>query len=77
MTQQITIAGVQMSREAAEVLEACWADPAEAVRADLAALRSGERTEESLLEHCLSGADEDCEQGWHEYVDALVATVGK
>lgn len=43
------------------------------VAADVAALRSGAHTRESLLAHCLDGADDDRAQGWHEYVDAVVA----
>ena len=42
------------------------------VAADLRALESGEHTAETLLTHCLGGADLDREQGWHDYVDALV-----
>jgi len=43
-------------------------------RIDLASLRAGEHTEETLLLACLlDGADSDREQGWREYVDTLVA----
>ena len=38
---------------------------------DVAAIRSGEHTRESLLAHCLDGADADRVQGWHEYVSAV------
>ena len=38
---------------------------------DIAALRSGEHTPESLLAQCLDGAEEDRAQGWREYVDAI------
>ena len=41
--------------------------------ADLVALRTGEHTRESLLAHCLDGADDDRVRGWEEYVDALCA----
>ena len=38
---------------------------------DVAAIRSGQYTRESLLAHCLDGADPDRKQGWHEYVDTI------
>lgn len=41
--------------------------------ADLERLRSGRVTGPQLLEVCLNGAHEDRVQGWHDYVDALVA----
>lgn len=44
---------------------------------DLRALKSGEHTEESLLELCLNGADEDRVQGWREYVETLVAAAAE
>lgn len=40
---------------------------------DLERLREGRFTEESLLEHCLDGADDDRVQGWRDYVATLVA----
>ena len=40
---------------------------------DIDALRAGTHTEESLLAYCLDGADEDREEGWREYVAAVVA----
>lgn len=43
------------------------------VAGDLAALRSGEHTAESLLAFCLDGADDDRAEGWRDYVSALVA----
>lgn len=43
-------------------------DPAD----DLTALLRGDRSRESLLAHCLEGADADRVDGWNEYVDALV-----
>lgn len=70
-TQNITIDGVTMSRAAATNVEETGVD----VAADLAALRSGEHTAESLLAHCLDGADEDRVEGWRDYVSALVAAV--
>jgi hypothetical protein len=41
------------------------------VAADIEAIRSGEHTRESLLAHCLDGAEQDREQGWREYVSAV------
>ena len=38
---------------------------------DVAAIRSGEHTRESLLARCLDGADADRVQGWREYVAAV------
>jgi hypothetical protein len=73
-TNTVVIAGVELSRAAAECIEQ-MAAPAAAVAADLDALRSGKRTAETLLAHCLDGADEDREEGWREYVDALVDAV--
>ena len=40
---------------------------------DLSEIAAGLWSPESLLEHCLEGADEDREQGWREYVSALFA----
>jgi hypothetical protein len=45
------------------------------VREDLQHIRAGLWSESTLLSHCLDGADEDREQGWIEYVDALFASV--
>jgi hypothetical protein len=41
------------------------------VEGDVAAIRSGAHTRESLLAHCLDGADADRVQGWREYVAAV------
>jgi hypothetical protein len=60
---------IQFSQAAQENIDETGSD----VEADLAALRSGENTPESLLAHCLNQADEDREQGWREYVAALAA----
>ena len=45
------------------------------VEADLAALRSGQHNESSLLAFCLDGAAEDRVAGWRDYVATLVAEV--
>lgn len=44
---------------------------------DVAALRSGKHTSESLLAECLDGADDDREQGWRDYVSAVVAAAAE
>jgi hypothetical protein len=56
-----------LGRAALENVMETGCDPA----ADIAALRHGRHTEESLLSHCLDGADEDREDGWREYVQAI------
>lgn len=60
---------VEMSIEAARNVEATGAD----IDADIAAIRSGEHTAESLLAHCLDGDEDMYAAGWEEYVDAVVA----
>ena len=40
---------------------------------DLALIKSGSRTPESLLEICLLGAEPDREQGWRDYVAGVFA----
>lgn len=62
---------IQLTTAAQENIDETGCDPA----ADLAALRTGEHTRESLLAHCLDGADDNRVQGWEEYVDALCAAV--
>jgi hypothetical protein len=42
---------------------------------DLGALRGGKHSAESLLAHCLEGAEDDRVQGWRDYVAALIAAV--
>jgi hypothetical protein len=65
----IKIDGVEMTAAAAECVRETGAD----VAADVASLRSGEHTAESLLVYCLDGADDDRADGWREYVAAVVA----
>ena len=62
---------IQFTKAAQENIDETGCD----VEADLAALRSGAHTRESLLAHCLDGADPDREEGWREYVEALVAAI--
>lgn len=62
---------VDFSHAAMRVVEETRVD----VAADLTALSTGERTAELLLAVCLEGADLDREQGWHDYVDALVVAL--
>lgn len=59
---------LKMSNAAVENAEETGADPLE----DIAAIRSGEHTRESLLAYCLDGADDDREVGWRDYVDSVV-----
>jgi hypothetical protein len=68
----IKIDGVAMTAAAAKCVRETGAD----VAADVAALHSGEHTAESLLAHCLDGADDDRTQGWREYVAAVANAVG-
>jgi hypothetical protein len=42
---------------------------------DLHSLRTGKLTAETLLAHCLNGADPDRVDGWKEYVSALVTFI--
>lgn len=65
------MSAVRLSHAAALNVAETGIDP----EGDLAALRSGEHTAETLLAYCLDGADEDREHGWREYVAALVAEV--
>ena len=44
----------------------------EDVEADVAAVRDGTKSRDELLEHCLDGAGDDREQGWRDYVEAVV-----
>ena len=69
MDQTIIIAGVTLSLAAAQNVEELSVD----VAADLDSLRSGLLTAPALLDSCLDGAAEDREQGWRDYVAALVA----
>jgi len=71
MTQTITIAGVTLTLAAAQNVEELSVD----VAADLDSLRSGLLTAPALLDACLDGAADDREQGWRDYVSALVAHI--
>lgn len=73
MANVARIAGVEFGMATAKLLEGTLAAPATEVAADLAALRSGAHTAESLLAHCLDGADEADQATWEDYVDTVVA----
>lgn len=78
-TDSITISGITFTRGTVGNLEfhaRTMADLEELVASDLAALRNGDRTADSLLEHCLDGANDSDVQDWVDYVDALVDHVG-
>lgn len=71
----VTLRDVRMSREAARCAEETSADPAAdvvAIRVEIA--RHGKAAAcANLLAFCLDGAaDEDYEQGWREYVEAIM-----
>lgn len=70
----IIVHGVRLSASAVEVAEGVGG-ASKIVAADLAALREGKHTAESLLAYCLDGADEAEAEGWREYVEAVVAAV--
>jgi len=68
----VTVQGVEMTAGAAGSVVECGVD----VAADVARVRSGESTEETLLEECLDGANEDREQDWRDYVTAVAVAAG-
>lgn len=51
---------------------ACIEESGVDVTDDIRSVERGEETRESLLTRCLNGADADREQGWREYVSAVV-----
>jgi hypothetical protein len=59
--------GVEMSDAAAKCVFETGVD----VMLDVDDLRGRRITRSALLEKCLDGADEDREQGWEEYVEAV------
>ncbi len=61
----------QFSREALENIAETGADP-EQDRADII---TGKHSRESLLEHCLDGADDDRREGWEDYVSEIMSTL--
>lgn len=67
----VTLQGVEMTVAAAENVAEGGMD----VAADVAALRAGTATRETLLAECLDGADDDRIQGWHDYVSSVTAAV--
>lgn len=68
MTSQIEIAGVKMTKAAAQNVEETGTD----VAVDLHEVRGG-KSAARLLAECIDGAEQDRVQGWREYVDAVVA----
>lgn len=70
MSDTVTVQGVTMSSAAAECVTETGVDPAADVRR---VWQQGEVEAEALLAECLDGADDDREQGWRDYVDAVKA----
>lgn len=64
----VTIQGVRMTDEAADVAIAAGVEP----RYDVESIRDGFEDAESLLACCLDGADDELRDAWQEYVDAVV-----
>jgi hypothetical protein len=60
--------------DALAVVEETGLTPAEVAR-DVDDVRHGYLTPDALTERCLDGADDDRVDGWHAYVDAVVAHV--
>jgi hypothetical protein len=65
------IAGVSLTQAAAENLRELGMTTQD-IRRDVERVASGRLSTNALLALCLEGADPDREQGWHEYVDAVV-----
>lgn len=76
-TNRVSVCGVVMSAAAAENVEETNVDVQEdmdgLVRAR--AMRIFDGAVKDLLATCLDGCDPDREQGWRDYVDALVEAV--
>jgi hypothetical protein len=69
----VTVSGVQLSVEAAEVAEQAGVNPAK----DVARLRGRQVTEAQLLAECLDGVeDRATERAWRAYVDDVAAAAG-
>jgi hypothetical protein len=81
MAKQITIRGIKLTTAAAENLWEVYGHvaganvTADAVQNDRDALLDGELSAASMLDGYLSGSDEAHDQGWRDYVSALVAEV--
>jgi len=60
---------IKLSEAAQANVDETGIDPAD----DIAALRSGAQTRETLLAHCLDGAAPNRVRGWREYVDAVIS----
>lgn len=69
----IEIQGIKVSAAAAQNIE----ETGTVIADDVAALRSGAHTPETLLAHCLDGSDSDREQGWRDYVSAVAAAAAE
>ncbi len=65
---KVLVQGIEMSVAAAERVAECGVD----VHSDVSRVRRGRVTEADLLAECLDGADPDREQGWNDYVTAVV-----
>lgn len=64
---KVVVAGVPMSREAAECVEEAGVD----VASDVRALRGHRTSASKLLKVCLEGAAKDRRAGWRDYVHAV------
>jgi hypothetical protein len=58
---------IEFTTAARENIEETGCDPQE----DVAAIRRGAHTRETLLAHCLDGAEPNRVQGWREYVATI------
>jgi len=58
---------IKFSQPAQENIEETGCDPEE----DVQAMRDGTHTRESLLAHCLDGADPNRRAGWIDYVNTI------
>lgn len=69
-----TIASLNLSTNALTTLQEVGLADDESVSRDVAKLRFGEHTRQTLLDECLDGAEGEARiAAWTEYVDAVVA----
>lgn len=76
--ETVVLCGVRLSLAAAACVEETGVDVAhdvERMRGDLRHLPAVDAIEAFAVE-CLSGADPDREQGWRDYVEAIVDAAG-